>query len=110
MKGASEVGEAFYPGEEPELAEGVRGILFDLPDGIWIPFIRAENPGNGDVARFLDGLPTDRRIIFPSVLSLKLEGMLTKRGFVCQVVKNVGEPEYPDEPMEVDAMVREART
>lgn len=37
MQGASKVGEKFMPGQEPELAPGVRGVLFDEPDEIIIP-------------------------------------------------------------------------
>jgi len=76
------VGVRINPGEEPQLAPGVRGILFNVEEGIYIPFIAADNPGNGDVARFLDALPTDMRVVFPTVISGKLAKMLEKRGFV----------------------------
>jgi hypothetical protein len=75
-------GEAVIPGEEPLIGEGVRGTAFDMPDGVYIPLIRAENPGTGDVARFLDALPKDRRVVFPNVVSSKLQAMLERRGFV----------------------------
>lgn len=90
------------PGEEPELEDGVRGAVFDREDGLWIPLIRAEEPGSGDVGRFLDGLPRDRRIVFPNVLSDRLRGMLERRGFEegREWIEDVGE--------EIPVMEREA--
>lgn len=35
----------------------------------------------GDVGRWLDALPTDRKIIVPAVVSPRLAGMLERRGF-----------------------------
>jgi hypothetical protein len=65
-----------------EIGPGVNGYLFDLGEqGLYIPFIEAQNPGSGDVARYLDNLPRDRRIVFPTVLSPRLLGMLKRRGF-----------------------------
>lgn len=77
----SMVGDPITPGDEPELGPGVRGCAFDTPKGIYIPLLRAEQPGSGDVARFLDALPTDRRVAFPCVISVWLAEMLRKRGF-----------------------------
>lgn len=77
--------DTFMPGEEPEVATGVRAIVFDTPDGIYIPMIAADRPGNGDVARYLDALPTNRRVVFPTVISARLRGMLERRGFVPNV-------------------------
>lgn len=86
MQGASIEGDPIDMGNEPILAPGVRGVLFDRADGIWIPYIRAENPGSGDVGRYLDSLPTDRRILFPTVLSPRLREMLERRGYVHAMV------------------------
>lgn len=57
-------------------------MLFDTPDGIYIPIINADKPGNGDVGRFLESLPSDRDVKIPTVLSPILRGMLLRRGFV----------------------------
>jgi hypothetical protein len=64
------------------IAPGVYGWLFDMPNGIYIPVISATNPGSGDVGRFLDSLPKDRAIKFPTVMSPVLRGMLLRRGFL----------------------------
>lgn len=88
---------------EDQLAPGVHGWLFDTPDGIYIPIINADHPGSGDVGRFLDSLPKDRAVKFPTVLSAVLRGMLLRRGFVDDV-------EYSEEHGgEVDVMVREPK-
>lgn len=68
-------------GKEPVLGAGVRGVQVFLNHGIYIPAIRAETPGRGDVGRFLDGLPKGCRVVFPAVISAILEGMLRRRGF-----------------------------
>jgi hypothetical protein len=75
-------GDFFTPGAEPIVSPGVRAIVFDVPDGIYIPWIHAEHEGGGDVGRYLDGLPRDRRIVFPTVMNQRLVGMLERRGFV----------------------------
>jgi len=67
---------------EKQLAPGVHGSLFDDPNGIYVPTISADVPGSGDVGRYLDNLPRNRRIIFPNVLSAVLRGMLLRRGFI----------------------------
>lgn len=77
----SHEGEPLKPGQEPLLFKGVRGCAFDLPAGIYIPMVRAERPGSGDVSRFLDALPRDQRVVFPTVISPKLAEMLLRRGF-----------------------------
>lgn len=77
--------DTFSPGEVPEVAPGVRALVFDMPTGVYIPMIAADRPGNGDVARYLDSLPTDRRIVFPTVISAQLRGMLERRGFAPNV-------------------------
>lgn len=74
-------GEPLIPGQEPVLAEGVRGTAFDLPEGIYIPLVIAIEPGSGAVARFLDSLPRDQRVVFPNVISSALAGMLVRRDF-----------------------------
>lgn len=67
---------------ETALAPGVHGYLFDTPEGLYIPIITADTPGHGDVGRYLDTLPRHRRVVFPTVLSATLRGMLLRRGFV----------------------------
>lgn len=64
------------------LAPGVRGYTVDLGErGLYVPLIEAENPGSGDVGRYLDSLPRDRRVVVPNVVSARLLGMLQRRGF-----------------------------
>ena len=86
---------------EQLLAPGVRGHYFDTPEGIYIPVITADHPGSGDVSRFLDALPKDRPVKFPTVISGKLRGMLLRRGFIDGQEFS---PEYDDW---VEIMVRE---
>lgn len=64
------------------LAPGVLGYSLDTPTGIYIGVISADTPGSGDVGRYLDSLPHDRRVVVPNVLSDRLAGMLERRGFV----------------------------
>jgi len=78
----SKVGDEISPANVPELAPGIRGIAFDTPEGIYIPLIMAENEGDGTVGHFIDELPKDRRVVFPSVISGRLREMLLRRGFV----------------------------
>lgn len=86
---------------EEELAPGVWGYRCDTPEGIYFPVINAARPGSGDVARFLDSLPRDRRVVFPTVLSDRLRGMLERRGFEVSV-------EWSDEfGADVEIMVRD---
>lgn len=63
------------------LAPGVLGILYDTKDAITIPVILAIEHGTGAVSRYLNSLPTDRRIEFPTVISERLREMLLRRGF-----------------------------
>lgn len=101
LKGASTPGDVLTPGQEPELAPGVFGILFDLEDGIWIPFIRSAKTGQGNVGRFLDSLPLDRKVLFVDVISPILHGMLLRRGYVEKWVAHMDDG--------CEAMVREPR-
>lgn len=64
------------------LAPGVRGYTRDRPSELWIPYIMAENEGNGDVGAYLDSLPRDRPIVIPNVINERLYKMLGRRGFV----------------------------
>lgn len=63
------------------LAPGVLGYTCDTPDGLYVPFISAEQPGNGDVSRYLDSLTRERRVVSPNVISKRLAEMLIRRGF-----------------------------
>lgn len=90
------------PGHEPRLALGVRGYTVWSGDALYVPLIMAEEPGNGDVARYLDSLPRDRCVKFPNVLSSKLAQMLVRRGFVFEHEEGPG-----GEPVEL--YVRQAR-
>lgn len=63
------------------LADGVVGYDVDHEGELWVPVIAATEPGNGDVARYLDSLPTDRTVVVPNVVSSQLAAMLERRGF-----------------------------
>lgn len=64
------------------LAPGVHGYAMEDAEGrLYIPVIEAVTEGNGDVGRFLDALPKDRTVRFPTVMSARLAGMLERRGF-----------------------------
>jgi len=69
------------PGHEPRLAPGVRGYTVWSHGELYVPLVIAEREGSGDVGRYLDTLPLDRVVKFPSVLSERLAGMLLRRGF-----------------------------
>jgi hypothetical protein len=64
-----------------QLGPGIFGLAFEHPEGIYISLIVSEAPGQGNAGAFLDSLPTDRRIVFPVVVSDVLAGMLERRGF-----------------------------
>lgn len=64
------------------LAKHVSGHVFDTPNGLYYPVVMSDRPEHGDVSRFLDGLPRDRRVVFPTVIHGKLRAMLLRRGFV----------------------------
>ncbi len=81
LQGASEIGELMTIGQEPLLAPGVRGVVFDEPEGITVTAIFAEDEGSGAVSAWLAGLPKDRRVTFTTVLSRRLAGMLARRGY-----------------------------
>lgn len=68
--------------ELDELAPGVLGYTMEEGGALYIPFIMASKPGNGDVGRYLDGLPTERTIKVPNVMNGILVGMLKRRGYV----------------------------
>ena len=61
------------------IAPGVRGYAIESEGKIYIPFIMAERPGNGDMGRFVDSLSD--RCVFVNVLSSTLMKMLIKRGW-----------------------------
>jgi hypothetical protein len=65
-----------------ELAPGVRGYVVEDDGVIYIPMVVSTEPGKGNVGSFLDALPKQRTIKFPNVISARLEGMLTRRGYV----------------------------
>lgn len=63
------------------LAPGVRGWASEQDDWLLVSFIAADNPGNGDVGRYLGALPKEKPVAFLEVLSPVLAGMLARRGF-----------------------------
>lgn len=78
-----EMTDAFRRRLESLIAPGVYGWTRDLADGgLEIPSLRAESEGNGDIGRYLDALPKNRKIVVPLVTNPRLMGMLERRGFV----------------------------
>ena len=60
--------------------QGLSGYLYVCDDGtISVPFIESRTPGQGYCRAFLEELPRNRPIIFPCVLSERLEGMLKRK-------------------------------
>ena len=66
---------------DESLAPGVHGYTVDTPDGLYVPVIMALEEGSGDVGRYLNALPTNRRVVVPNVMNPRLVGMLIRRGF-----------------------------
>jgi len=62
-----------------QLAPGVLGVAVEHDGCTWYPAIVAEREGAGDVGRWLDSLPATARI--PCVTSVRLRGMLKRRGW-----------------------------
>ena len=62
-------------------ADGVLGYSIETERGLYIPWVQAEVEGDGRVGRYLDSLPRDRRVVFPTIISGRLAGMLARRGF-----------------------------
>ena len=87
----SDPNDFIIPGQEPLIAPGVRGYTFEDEKEVWIPLIFAVRKGNGDVGRYLDGLPRSKRIIVPTVTSSRLAGMLARRGFTEKGVTKDGD-------------------
>ena len=66
-----------------EVYPGVCGVMFDEGErGMYVPIVIAEAQGSGDVGRFIDHLLSEYHTVkFPCVLSVRLKGMLGRRGF-----------------------------
>lgn len=64
-----------------ELGPGVYGRLYHVGEAVIIPTVASNDPGKGNVARWLDTLPRDKPVIFLTVINTKLRGMLLRRGF-----------------------------
>lgn len=75
----TKAGSPLIPGNEGQLAPGVRGYAILERWTIYIPLIYAEKEGSGDVGRFLDSLGS--RCVVPNVTSARLRGMLERRNF-----------------------------
>lgn len=64
------------------VADGVLAHVIERRKWLEIRGILAGSPRiPGAVGRWLDTLPTDRKIIVPAVVSPRLAGMLARRGF-----------------------------
>jgi hypothetical protein len=65
-----------------ELAPGVQGYTVDTDHGLYVPLIESTEERQGNVGRYLDSLPTDRRVVVPNVINGLLADMLHRRGFI----------------------------
>ena len=66
-----------------EVVPGVRAWLEPTSGGgVEVMYVEAVTEGSGQVGAWLDGLPTDRRVVVPNVTSSRLAGMLERRGFL----------------------------
>lgn len=66
------------------LAEGVIGYAMEHEGAIYYPFVDTTEKGKGYLSRFLDSLPTDKTIKFPTVISKILRASLMRRSFKIQ--------------------------
>jgi hypothetical protein len=73
--------EAAFRSQERDVAPGVRGVVEDDGQTITIMWIRATTEGSGDVGRWLDSLPADRKVRVIGVTSYRLAQMLHRRGY-----------------------------
>lgn len=86
------------------VADGVLAHVVDRGKWVEVRSVMAGGPRvPGAVGRWLDSLPRDRKVVVPAVVSGRLAGMLTRRGFEPRVW-------WDDALMMEDegAMVREA--
>lgn len=65
--------------EDGLLAHGVYGYAIEARGKVYIPDIRAENEGAGDVGKFINSLSA--RCVIANVCSQRLCGMLVRRGW-----------------------------
>ena len=70
-----------HPKDMPLIGEHVHGMYHHDGATIWIGWIHTFQPGEGWVGKYLDSLPTNRRVVVPSVINAVLAGMLLRRGF-----------------------------
>lgn len=92
LTNSSQEGDLISPADVPVIWPGVQGIWFDQPEGIYVASVIAIREGSGDVGRMIDSMPADRRIVFTTVISARLEGMLERRGYKEETEYYEGEP------------------
>lgn len=76
----SKTGSLFWPGQEGYLAPGVRGYAVKHEGRYYIPLVYAQNPGHGDMGRFLDSLHPLCCLV--NIANPRLRGMLKRRGWL----------------------------
>lgn len=65
-----------------ELAPGIWGVVIDLgARGLYISYVESRDHGSRAFVRWLDSLPTNRRLVGTSVVNPKLARMLARRGW-----------------------------
>lgn len=57
------------------------GKLYRVGEAIIVPNVVSSDPGKGNVGRWLDTLPRDKPVIFLTVVSARMRGMLVRRGY-----------------------------
>jgi hypothetical protein len=72
-------------GQLEELAPGLRGYTVEVDGALYIPMVMADEPGSGALSAYLDSLPHDKTIKFPTVISRILREALERRGYVERV-------------------------
>lgn len=78
---ASDLFKEFF-GDLPEISNGVFGDIVERGDYIFINIVWSAVEGQGNVGRWLNSLPTNKKIVVPAVVSAKFAGMLRRRGFI----------------------------
>lgn len=98
----------------PYIGPGVHGHMVEQGNVTYIPMIVAHTPGSGEVGRWLSSLAQERTWKIPCVISQRLRGMLTRRGWETIIEKVTSAHVPPGEPVilgdNVEVFVRWARS
>jgi hypothetical protein len=98
------------------IAPGLLGRLTTLPDGTAVyTLVVSEQPGQGNLGRFLDSLNPTGRYVAAGLTSAIVAGMLRRRGFADRTLTLYGAPGIPclvrgPSPEAVDDIARALET